>query len=87
MNKMISSWNAAFPSQVMLCGMQEIDLTDWQRNTIYRHYARGSKQIMWFWQVGRHPQYLYGLYAIQVIYLHPNEYAVFCSSSCLWCSL
>lgn len=37
--------------QVMLCGMQEIDLTDWQRNTIYRHYARNSKQIMWFWQV------------------------------------
>uniref|UniRef100_A0A3Q4GXG9 E3 ubiquitin-protein ligase n=1 Tax=Neolamprologus brichardi TaxID=32507 RepID=A0A3Q4GXG9_NEOBR len=35
---------------VMLCGMQEIDLVDWQRNTIYRHYARTSKQIMWFWQ-------------------------------------
>lgn len=35
----------------MLCGMQEIDLADWQRNTIYRHYTRGSKQIMWFWQV------------------------------------
>ncbi|XP_061624096.1 itchy E3 ubiquitin protein ligase b [Phyllopteryx taeniolatus] len=36
--------------EVMLCGMQEIDLADWQRNTIYRHYPRGSKQIMWFWQ-------------------------------------
>ncbi|XP_034021949.1 E3 ubiquitin-protein ligase Itchy-like isoform X2 [Thalassophryne amazonica] len=36
--------------EVMLCGMQEIDLMDWQRNTIYRHYARSSKQIMWFWQ-------------------------------------
>uniref|UniRef100_A0AAQ5Y5T7 E3 ubiquitin-protein ligase n=1 Tax=Amphiprion ocellaris TaxID=80972 RepID=A0AAQ5Y5T7_AMPOC len=36
--------------EVMLCGMQEIDLADWQRNTIYRHYARSSKQIMWFWQ-------------------------------------
>lgn len=35
----------------MLCGMQEIDLVDWQRNTIYRHYARSSKQILWFWQV------------------------------------
>lgn len=41
--------------QVMLCGMQEIDLTDWQRNTIYRHYARNSKQIMWFWQVSVPP--------------------------------
>uniref|UniRef100_A0A3Q3XN86 E3 ubiquitin-protein ligase n=1 Tax=Mola mola TaxID=94237 RepID=A0A3Q3XN86_MOLML len=36
--------------EVMLCGMQEIDLSDWQRNTIYRHYARSSKQILWFWQ-------------------------------------
>uniref|UniRef100_A0A8C7TPX4 E3 ubiquitin-protein ligase n=1 Tax=Oncorhynchus mykiss TaxID=8022 RepID=A0A8C7TPX4_ONCMY len=37
--------------EVMLCGMQEIDLADWQRNTIYRHYARSSKQVLWFWQV------------------------------------
>ncbi|XP_061758463.1 E3 ubiquitin-protein ligase Itchy-like [Nerophis ophidion] len=37
--------------EVMLCGMQEIDLADWQRNTIYRHYPRGSKQILWFWQL------------------------------------
>lgn len=34
----------------MLCGMQEVDLTDWQRNTVYRHYTRNSKQIIWFWQ-------------------------------------
>ena len=37
--------------QVMLCGMQEVDLQDWQRNTVYRHYTRNSKQIIWFWQV------------------------------------
>uniref|UniRef100_A0A8C6V5U2 E3 ubiquitin-protein ligase n=1 Tax=Naja naja TaxID=35670 RepID=A0A8C6V5U2_NAJNA len=36
--------------EVLLCGMQEIDLTDWQRHTIYRHYTRTSKQIVWFWQ-------------------------------------
>lgn len=35
----------------MLCGMQEVDLADWQRNTVYRHYTRNSKQIIWFWQV------------------------------------
>lgn len=35
----------------MLCGMQEVDLSDWQRNTVYRHYTRNSKQIVWFWQV------------------------------------
>ncbi|XP_015230450.1 PREDICTED: NEDD4-like E3 ubiquitin-protein ligase WWP1 [Cyprinodon variegatus] len=37
--------------EVMLCGMQEVDLQDWQRNTVYRHYTRNSKQIMWFWQL------------------------------------
>ena len=35
----------------MLCGMQEIDVDDWQRNSIYRHYTKSSKQIQWFWQV------------------------------------
>ncbi|XP_054700980.1 E3 ubiquitin-protein ligase Itchy homolog isoform X4 [Grus americana] len=36
--------------EVLLCGMQEIDLNDWQRHTIYRHYTRTNRQIMWFWQ-------------------------------------
>ncbi|XP_041103099.1 NEDD4-like E3 ubiquitin-protein ligase WWP1 isoform X8 [Polyodon spathula] len=39
--------------EVMLCGMQEVDLQDWQRNTVYRHYTRNSKQIIWFWQFVR----------------------------------
>lgn len=37
--------------ELMLCGMQEVDVDDWQRNAIYRHYNRNSKQIAWFWQV------------------------------------
>uniref|UniRef100_A0A8C5QSI2 HECT-type E3 ubiquitin transferase n=1 Tax=Leptobrachium leishanense TaxID=445787 RepID=A0A8C5QSI2_9ANUR len=37
--------------ELMLCGMQEIDLNDWQKNTIYRHYTKTSKQVQWFWQV------------------------------------
>ncbi|KAI5609234.1 E3 ubiquitin-protein ligase Itchy-like [Silurus asotus] len=37
--------------EVLLCGMQEIDLADWQKHTIYKHYTRTSKQIMWFWQL------------------------------------
>lgn len=37
--------------ELMLCGMQEIEVDDWQRNTIYRHYTRTSKQVVWFWQV------------------------------------
>ncbi|XP_055001905.1 NEDD4-like E3 ubiquitin-protein ligase WWP2 [Sorex araneus] len=37
--------------ELMLCGMQEIDMSDWQRNTVYRHYTKSSKQVQWFWQV------------------------------------
>ncbi|XP_062032396.1 NEDD4-like E3 ubiquitin-protein ligase WWP2 isoform X1 [Lepus europaeus] len=37
--------------ELMLCGMQEIDLSDWQKNTVYRHYTKSSKQVQWFWQV------------------------------------
>ena len=37
--------------ELLLCGMQEIDVDDWQRNTIYRHYTKNSKQVQWFWQV------------------------------------
>nr|XP_003480047.1 NEDD4-like E3 ubiquitin-protein ligase WWP1 [Cavia porcellus] len=36
--------------EVRLCTSQKIDLADWQRNTVYRHYTRNSKQIIWFWQ-------------------------------------
>ncbi|XP_033125340.1 E3 ubiquitin-protein ligase Su(dx)-like [Anneissia japonica] len=36
--------------ELMLCGMQEFDIEDWQRNTIYRHYTRDSKQVQWFWR-------------------------------------
>ncbi|XP_030021451.1 E3 ubiquitin-protein ligase Su(dx) [Manduca sexta] len=39
--------------ELMLCGMQEVDVDDWQRNTIYRHYTRSSKQVLWFWQFVR----------------------------------
>ncbi|XP_018113416.1 NEDD4-like E3 ubiquitin-protein ligase WWP2 isoform X3 [Xenopus laevis] len=37
--------------ELMLCGMQEIDIADWQKNTIYRHYTKNSKLAQWFWQV------------------------------------
>ncbi|XP_054741630.1 E3 ubiquitin-protein ligase Su(dx) [Anastrepha obliqua] len=39
--------------ELILCGMQDVDVDDWQRNTIYRHYNRNSKQVMWFWQFVR----------------------------------
>jgi atrophin-1 interacting protein 5 (WW domain-containing E3 ubiquitin protein ligase 1) len=39
--------------ELMLCGMQEIDINDWERNSIYRHYTRTSKQVQWFWKFVR----------------------------------
>ncbi|VDN53339.1 unnamed protein product [Dracunculus medinensis] len=39
--------------ELLLCGMQDVDVDDWQRNTVYRHYAPQSKQIVWFWQFVR----------------------------------
>ncbi|EDV25574.1 uncharacterized protein TRIADDRAFT_23972 [Trichoplax adhaerens] len=39
--------------EMMLCGMQEIDVDDWQQNTVYKHYTKNSKQVMWFWQFVR----------------------------------
>lgn len=49
--------------ELMLCGMQEIDVDDWQRNSIYRHYTRNSKQVVWFWQV---KHFLYSKYQVFV---------------------
>jgi len=37
--------------QLMLCGMQEIDVDDWQRNTKYKSYTPNSQQVVWFWKV------------------------------------
>lgn len=39
--------------ELMLCGMQEFDIDDWYRNTIYRNYTKTSKQVLWFWQYVR----------------------------------
>lgn len=39
--------------ELLLCGIQEIDIDDWQRHTVYRHYTRSSKQVIWFWQFVR----------------------------------
>lgn len=36
--------------ELMLCGMQEIDVADWERNTIYRNYNKSVRQVQWFWK-------------------------------------
>ena len=53
----------------MLCGMQEIDVDDWEKNTIYRHYQRTSKQIAWFWKVSA----LSSIFKFFIFYLQVKE--------------
>lgn len=36
--------------EILLCGMQEYDIDDWQKNTVYRNCTKTSKQVVWFWQ-------------------------------------
>jgi atrophin-1 interacting protein 5 (WW domain-containing E3 ubiquitin protein ligase 1) len=38
------------PHQMLLIGLAEFDVADWEKNTIYRTYNKSSKQIQWFWQ-------------------------------------
>ncbi|KNC87717.1 hypothetical protein SARC_00151 [Sphaeroforma arctica JP610] len=37
----------------LICGVQEIDVDDWERNTIYRSFTPNAKQVRWFWQFVR----------------------------------
>ncbi|TNM96142.1 hypothetical protein fugu_015803 [Takifugu bimaculatus] len=46
----LDGFNEVVPLQ-WLQYFDEKELEDWQRNTVYRHYTRNSKQIIWFWQV------------------------------------
>jgi len=39
--------------EILLCGMQEYDIDDWQKNTVYRNCTKTSKQVVWFWQAVR----------------------------------
>jgi hypothetical protein len=39
--------------QVILFGLPEIDVDDWQNNTQYKRCTAQVKQIDWFWQVVR----------------------------------
>lgn len=45
------SSHTPFSLQLMLIGMQELDVDEWEVNTIYRNCTRSSKQVQWFWQV------------------------------------
>lgn len=31
--------------------MQEIDVDDWEKHTVYKTYTATSQQVIWFWKV------------------------------------
>ncbi|XP_063902483.1 E3 ubiquitin-protein ligase wwp-1-like isoform X3 [Zophobas morio] len=39
--------------EVLICGVTEIDVDDWEKNTVLREFARDSKQVIWLWQCVR----------------------------------
>eukprot|EP00124_Ichthyophonus_hoferi_P000436 Ihof_evm7s16 gene=Ihof_evmTU7s16 len=39
--------------EILICGVTEIDVDAWEKNTVYRNYTPNTKQIRWFWQCVR----------------------------------
>ncbi|TGZ68154.1 hypothetical protein CRM22_004422 [Opisthorchis felineus] len=39
--------------ELLLCGMQQLDVNDWEANTIYKKYTERCREIQWFWQFVR----------------------------------
>lgn len=37
--------------ELLLCGVEDIDVDDWKNNTIYENYGPRSQIIRWFWTV------------------------------------
>ena len=43
--------------ELMLCGLPEIDMDDWEANTIYsglyEHKGKRDQVVTWFWEIVR----------------------------------
>lgn len=39
--------------ELLMCGVQEIDVDDWKRNTFYRLLDENSEEVRWFWEIVR----------------------------------
>ena len=52
----------------MMVGMQDFDVDDWEKHTIYKNYAKNAKQVQWFWQVSspQAPTYIHTCVALCV---------------------
>lgn len=36
--------------ELIICGLPNIDIDDWRRNTVYQGYTATSSQVRWFWR-------------------------------------
>ncbi|CCE78387.1 Piso0_001009 [Millerozyma farinosa CBS 7064] len=36
--------------ELLISGLPDIDVTDWQNNTVYNNYSPSTEQIQWFWR-------------------------------------
>lgn len=36
--------------ELLISGLPDIDVQDWQNNTVYNNYSASSEQIQWFWR-------------------------------------
>lgn len=52
--------------ELMLCGMQELSASEWEKHTVYRNYTRTTKQIQWFWQVGVAGRGRFDVYSVRL---------------------
>lgn len=39
--------------ELLISGLPDIDVQDWQNNTVYQNYSASSEQIQWFWRAVR----------------------------------
>lgn len=39
--------------ELLISGLPDIDVQDWQNNTVYQNYSASSDQIVWFWRAVR----------------------------------
>lgn len=62
---------------MILCGMQKIDVDDWQQNTAYKDYTVSSRQIVWFWKVRLSVYLGYCLVSSFLVYYSPGADFVF----------
>eukprot|EP01134_Creolimax_fragrantissima_P003682 CFRG3682T1 len=37
--------------EVLICGVNEVDVKDWEDNSVYKNYSPDSTQVKWLWEI------------------------------------